>query len=98
MRNGNRLLRRMAMRLGGKSQSFYLSHRRWCLFADSVNLPHKAVLKLVMNTTQSILRALDSMELNASQYDIAPTPFAHFVQHIRQRTIRVCEHIRATES
>lgn len=25
---GNRLLRRMAMRLGGKSQSFYLSHRR----------------------------------------------------------------------
>lgn len=94
---GNRLLRRMAMRLGGKSQSFYLSHRRWCLFADSVNLPHKAVLKMLMSTTQSILKALDSMELSASQYNIASTPFAHLVQHVRQRTIQVIEHIKATE-
>ena len=95
---GNRLLRRMAMRLGGKSQSFYLSLRRWCLFADSVNLPHKAVLKMVASTTQSILKALDVMELKSSQYAIAPAPFAHFVQHIRQRTIQVVAHIKATET
>ncbi len=95
---GNRLLRRMAMRLGGKSQSFYLSHRRWCLFADSLNLPHKAVLKMVMSTTQRVLKALDLMELNAAQYDIDSTPFAHLVQHVRQRTIQVSEHIKTTES
>ena len=88
----------MAMRLGGKSQSFYLSHRRWCLFADSLNLPHKAVLKMVMSTTQSVQKALDLMELNAAQYDIDSTPFAHLVQHVRQRTIQVSEHIKATES
>lgn len=95
---GNRLLRRMAMRLGGKSQSFYLSHRRWCLFADSVNLPHKAVLKMLMSSTQGILKALESMEQNASQYNIASTPFAHLVQHVRQRTIQVVEHVLATKS
>ncbi len=95
---GNRLLRRMAMRLGGKSQSFYISHKRWCLFADAVGLPHKAVMNMVTTTTQSILKALDAMELNTEQYDIAPTPFSHFVQHIRRRTILVGEHIKATES
>mgnify|MGYP003310826984 CR=1 FL=1 len=93
---GNRLLRRMAMRIGGKSQSFYISYRRWCLFADAVNLPHKAVLNMVGTTTRSILKALDEMEVNATQYDIDSAPFSHLAQHIRQRTIQVNEHIKAT--
>lgn len=94
---GNRLLRRMAMRLGGKSQSFYLSYRRWCLFADALNLPHKAVLKMVSSTTRSILKALDAMEFKAAQYSINPPFSAHIIQHIRQRTIQVGAHIKATE-
>lgn len=95
---GNKLLRRMAMRLGGKSRSFYISYRRWCLFAESVNLPHKAVLKMVADTTQSILKALDGMERNAAQYAISATQFAHLLQHIRRRTIQAGEHIHATKA
>lgn len=87
---GTRLLRRMAMRLGGKSQSFYLSYRRWCKFADDVRLPHKAVLKIVTTMTRSILKALDSI-------DATSPPFTHFIQHIRQRTILVEKHIKETE-
>lgn len=94
---GNRLLRRMAMRLGGKSQSFYISYRRWCLFADAVKLPHKAVLNMVATTTRTILKALDAMGLHAVQYDIDSTTFSHLVHHIRRRTIQVVEHLKATE-
>lgn len=94
---GNRLLRRMAMRLGGKSQSFYLSYRRWCLFADAVKLPHKMVMKMVIEVAQSIMKALDTMEPHAELYDIDAKPFSHLVQHIRHRTIKICDHIKATE-
>lgn len=93
---GNRLLRRMAMRMGGKSQSFDISHRRWCLFADAVNLPHRAVMKTVTGVIQNISDALDSMELNAGQFNIPSTPFSHLLQHIRRRTVLVREHIEAT--
>lgn len=94
---GSRLLRRMAMRLGGKSQSFYLSHRRWCRFADDVRLPHKTVLNMVETNTQRILNVLDSMEQNVTRYDIASIPFAHLIQHIRLRTNKVIGHITATQ-
>lgn len=94
---GKRLLRRMAMRLGGESRSFYVSHGRWCRFADDLNLPHKTVLRMIAATTQSILNALDTMGPHAEQYDIAPTTFNRFVQHIRRRTIQVNEHIEATK-
>lgn len=93
---GNRLLRRMAMRLGGKSQSFFISYRRWCLFADAVKLPHKTIHQIVSSIIRSILTALDTMEQQSDTCDIAPTPFSHLTHHIRQRTLRVAEHIRTT--
>ncbi|MBR1996980.1 MAG: hypothetical protein IJ993_01060, partial [Akkermansia sp.] len=81
----------------GKSQSFYLSYRRWCQFADDVRLPHKTVLNMVETNTQRILNVLDSMEQNVTRYDIASIPFAHLIQHIRLRTNKVIGHITATQ-
>lgn len=93
---GNRLLRRMAMRIGGKSQSFFISYRRWCLLADAVHLPHKTVHKIVADIIRSTQAALDTMEQQNDLHDIPSTPFSNLIHHIRQRTIRVSEHIKAT--
>lgn len=93
---GNRLLRRMAMRLGGESKSYVLSYRRWCQFADSVKLPRKAVLKMLVDTTQRILNALDGEDIHDLPDEAPSEPLAPIVRHVRRRTLRVIECIKAT--
>lgn len=89
---GRRLARRMAMGIGGKRNSFFISGGRWERFALDINMPPKAVMQLVKFTAQTLLSILDKMP---PLTNIPETTFEHLKQHIRQRTQGVLEHLKS---
>lgn len=87
---GRRLARRMAMGIGGKRNSFFISGGRWERFAQDINVPAKAVIQQVKMTAQSLLSALNKIP---QLPHIPESTMYHFTQHIRQRTQSVLEHL-----
>lgn len=89
---GRRLTRRLAMGIGGKRNSFYISGGRWERFAQEIQIPARTIIRQVFSTAQAIHTALSGMPaLSGIQENTAN----HLIQHIRQRTDNVLEHLKS---
>ena len=90
---GRKLARRMAMGIGGKRNSFFISRHRWERFAQDIRLPEKAVLQLVKSTAESILTALDTTAAALTESGIPENSIQRLTEHIRFRAAGVLEHL-----
>lgn len=86
---GNRLIRRQAMYVGGKSKSFYVSRRRWERFARDMEVPFRSVLVQIKSVAQSILGSLDAVESGVSHRGVPEETANHLAYHIRKRTLKL---------
>lgn len=87
---GRRLSRRLAMCIGGKNRSFWISGGRWARFADDIKLPVQTVLRLVRSTAEDVLRVLPQ---TAERVPSEATQ--SLVLHIRRRCEGVLEHLES---
>ena len=93
---GKRLLRQLAMHIGGKKRSFYISHRRWSRFANDIQLPEKSVIKIVTEMARNVVDNIDSVASQfAPEYTTTISSQAH---HIRQRSQSVINQILSTRT
>ena len=83
----------MAMGIGGKRNSFFISRHRWERFAQDIRLPEKAVLQLAKSTAESILTALDTTAAALTKSGIPENTIQRRTEHIRFRTAGVLEHL-----
>ena len=90
---GHRLPRKLAMRIGGNSRSYYVSRGRWERFAADVTLPPATVLKGVAAMANAIHAATARAEESALAAGTPPAVVAKLRRHVDSRAQSVLEQL-----
>lgn len=90
---GHRLPRKLAMRIGGNSRSYYVSRGRWERFAADVTLPPATVLKGVAAMANAILAATARAEESALAAGTPPAVVAKLRRHVDSRAQSALEQL-----